>query len=299
MNKSNPLSFSLLIPWCKCSDKLINFRASYDISSYNAKKHPHLLKLKTLLSRLSFRPKIVIINSDSNGTYSGEWEDGWIGWKTFLDNGKASKLGRTPQGEIEWSRQSFGNFSNIIYFLKHDCLTVDRLAFVDFVQFRYNRYVLHFFNKWTSTSLEIIVLLSRPPEVSRFFELTSAWQLKYMRTKANRSSGWWYVAAIQKGTLDLRRLNTRGCVFLLYHHVSIALFFWCYLLNNTTIRGWMMWNFLVSGLSVGCTLVLYDGSPLRDPAFLWRLTDDLNITIYGTSAKYIDQLSVSISICGV
>lgn len=54
-----------------------------------------------------------------------------------------------------------------------------------------------------------------------------------------------------------------------------------------------MWNFLVSGLSIGCTLVLYDGSPLRDPTFLWRLTDDLGITIFGTSAKYIDQLSVS------
>lgn len=55
----------------------------------------------------------------------------------------------------------------------------------------------------------------------------------------------------------------------------------------------MMWNFLVSGLTVGCTLVLYDGSPLRDPAFLWHLSDDLGISIFGTSAKYIDQLSVS------
>lgn len=54
-----------------------------------------------------------------------------------------------------------------------------------------------------------------------------------------------------------------------------------------------MWNFLISGLSLGCTLVLYDGSPLRDPAYLWRLVDDIGITIFGTSAKYIDQLSVS------
>ncbi len=56
----------------------------------------------------------------------------------------------------------------------------------------------------------------------------------------------------------------------------------------------MMWNFLVSALSVGCTLVLYDGSPLYDPAHLWRLTDDLGITIFGTSAKYIDQLAVGL-----
>lgn len=58
-----------------------------------------------------------------------------------------------------------------------------------------------------------------------------------------------------------------------------------------TTTGWMMWNFLISGLTVGCTLVLYDGSPLRDPAYLWNLTDQLGITIFGTSAKYIDQLS--------
>jgi acetoacetyl-CoA synthetase len=55
-----------------------------------------------------------------------------------------------------------------------------------------------------------------------------------------------------------------------------------------------MWNFLISALSVSSTLVLYDGSPLRDPSYLWRLTDELKITIYGTSAKYIDQLAVSL-----
>ncbi|KAF8974552.1 acetoacetyl-CoA synthetase [Flammula alnicola] len=58
-----------------------------------------------------------------------------------------------------------------------------------------------------------------------------------------------------------------------------------------TTTGWMMWNFLVSGLSIGCTLVLYDGSPLRDVSLLWKLVDDLGITIFGTSAKYLDQLS--------
>jgi len=58
-----------------------------------------------------------------------------------------------------------------------------------------------------------------------------------------------------------------------------------------TTTGWMMWNYLVSGLTVGCTLVLYDGSPLRDPAYLWNLVDRVGITVFGTSAKYIDQLS--------
>lgn len=54
-----------------------------------------------------------------------------------------------------------------------------------------------------------------------------------------------------------------------------------------------MWNFLISGLSIGCTLVLYDGSPLKDPSILWRMTDELKITVFGTSAKYLDHLSVS------
>ena len=53
-----------------------------------------------------------------------------------------------------------------------------------------------------------------------------------------------------------------------------------------------MWNFLVSSLTIGCTLVLYDGSPLRDVSLLWELVDELGITIFGTSAKYLDQLSV-------
>ncbi|KAG6814189.1 hypothetical protein H0H92_000866 [Tricholoma furcatifolium] len=60
---------------------------------------------------------------------------------------------------------------------------------------------------------------------------------------------------------------------------------------TTTSSGWMMWNFLVSGLSLGTTMVLYDGSPLKNPAYLWDLVDTLGITIFGTSAKYIDHLS--------
>ncbi|THH33618.1 hypothetical protein EUX98_g606 [Antrodiella citrinella] len=71
-------------------------------------------------------------------------------------------------------------------------------------------------------------------------------------------------------------------------HVALQFLVWTLTLSAS---GWMMWNFLVGGLSIGCTLVLYDGSPLRDPSFLWNLVDQLGITIFGTSAKYIDQLS--------
>ncbi|HEX3036660.1 MAG TPA: acetoacetate--CoA ligase [Thermodesulfobacteriota bacterium] len=55
-----------------------------------------------------------------------------------------------------------------------------------------------------------------------------------------------------------------------------------------TTCGWMMWNWLVSSLSLGATVVLYDGSPFHpDPGALWKLSEDEKITIFGTSARYI------------
>lgn len=70
----------------------------------------------------------------------------------------------------------------------------------------------------------------------------------------------------------------------------------------------MMWNFLVSALYTGVTLVVYDGSPIKPTVMrvLWRLIDDFKVTIFGTrcaddhivrlgltyilrSAKYLEQ----------
>ena len=56
-----------------------------------------------------------------------------------------------------------------------------------------------------------------------------------------------------------------------------------------TTCGWMMWNWLISSLAIGSTLVLYDGSPFYpDGNTLWKMADKLKITIFGTSAKFID-----------
>ena len=53
--------------------------------------------------------------------------------------------------------------------------------------------------------------------------------------------------------------------------------------------GWMMWNWLVSGLAVGATLLLYDGSPFYpDGNVLFDYADQEGMTVFGTSAKYID-----------
>ena len=55
-----------------------------------------------------------------------------------------------------------------------------------------------------------------------------------------------------------------------------------------TTCGWMMWNWLVSSLAVGSTIVLYEGSPFYpNSSSLWKLVEDLNITVFGTSAKFI------------
>ncbi|WP_370520652.1 acetoacetate--CoA ligase [Thioalkalivibrio sp. XN279] len=55
-----------------------------------------------------------------------------------------------------------------------------------------------------------------------------------------------------------------------------------------TTCGWMMWNWLVSGLAVGATLVLYDGNPFHPgPEALWQMAEEEGITVFGTSAKYL------------
>ncbi|WP_327174605.1 acetoacetate--CoA ligase [Streptomyces sp. NBC_01335] len=59
-------------------------------------------------------------------------------------------------------------------------------------------------------------------------------------------------------------------------------FFWY------TSTGWMMWNFLVSGLLTGTTVVLYDGSPGHpDISAQWRVAEQTGATFFGTSAAYV------------
>lgn len=61
-----------------------------------------------------------------------------------------------------------------------------------------------------------------------------------------------------------------------------------------TTCGWMMWNWLVSGLANGATLVLYDGSPIYPrPESLFDIAVASKITHFGTSAKFIDGLAKS------
>ena len=60
------------------------------------------------------------------------------------------------------------------------------------------------------------------------------------------------------------------------------MFFWY------TTTGWMMWNYLVGGLLVGATVVLYDGHPGHpDADRLWRLVARERVTYAGVGAPYL------------
>lgn len=59
-----------------------------------------------------------------------------------------------------------------------------------------------------------------------------------------------------------------------------------------TTCGWMMWNWLASGLASGATLILYDGAPgFPDMGRMWRLIDDQRITHFGTSPKFLGAVN--------
>ncbi|WP_078701328.1 acetoacetate--CoA ligase [Aeromicrobium choanae] len=61
-------------------------------------------------------------------------------------------------------------------------------------------------------------------------------------------------------------------------------FFWF----STT--GWMMWNFLVSGIGVGATVVMFDGNPAHpDLGALWEMAAEVGVTYFGTSAPFLLQ----------
>ncbi|MFL5654358.1 MAG: acetoacetate--CoA ligase [Ktedonobacteraceae bacterium] len=94
------------------------------------------------------------------------------------------------------------------------------------------------------------------------------------------------------GTTGLPKAIVHGQGGILLEHLkNLALgldmkpgdrFFWY------TTTGWMMWNLLISGLLVGATILLYDGSPAYpNMDALWKFAQDSGMTFFGTSAAYI------------
>ena len=61
-----------------------------------------------------------------------------------------------------------------------------------------------------------------------------------------------------------------------------------------TTCGWMMWNWLISSLALGATIILFDGAPFYpQPGTLFKMARELKISIFGTSAKYLAALNRS------
>jgi acetoacetyl-CoA synthetase len=59
-----------------------------------------------------------------------------------------------------------------------------------------------------------------------------------------------------------------------------------------TTCGWMMWNWLVSGLAIGCEVILYDGSPLSpNPAILFDMAQREHVSAFGTSPRYLSAIA--------
>jgi len=97
------------------------------------------------------------------------------------------------------------------------------------------------------------------------------------------------------GTTGLPKCMVQSAGGILVHHMKELMLHTDLKREDTifyfTTCGWMMWNWLTSSLSVGATLVLFDGNPFHpDHGALWQMAHDEKITIFGTSAGYIAAL---------
>jgi acetoacetyl-CoA synthetase len=97
------------------------------------------------------------------------------------------------------------------------------------------------------------------------------------------------------GTTGPPKCMVQSAAGILAHHLKELMLHTDLTRDDTIIYlttcGWMMWNWLISALAVGATIVLYEGHPLHpDPGALWRLAEDERITVFGTSARYISSL---------
>lgn len=104
-----------------------------------------------------------------------------------------------------------------------------------------------------------------------------------------------YAVVYSSGTTGVPKCIVHSCGGSLIQHVKEhqlhsnlrpedRLFFY-------TTTGWMMWNWLVSGLASGATIVLYDGSPFaRGPETLWHLAAETQVTHFGAGARFYSTI---------
>ncbi|MCK4836728.1 MAG: acetoacetate--CoA ligase, partial [Candidatus Aminicenantes bacterium] len=97
------------------------------------------------------------------------------------------------------------------------------------------------------------------------------------------------------GTTGLPKCMVQSTGGILIHHLKELVLHTDLKREDTifyfTTCGWMMWNWLVSSLAVGATLVLFDGNPFHPhPGTLWELAEQEKISVFGTSAGYLAAL---------
>jgi len=158
----------------------------------------------------------------------------------------------------------------------------------------------------------IAEMLPELPTVERVVVTPYADDSMDLRSLGDRAAAWDDFAVDEPGPIEFEQLPFDHPVYILYSSGTTGvpkcivhgaggtlLQHLKELLLHTDVRrddrffyfttcGWMMWNWLVSGLAVGATPVLYDGSPFYpNGEVLWDLADELDIAIFGTSAKWI------------
>jgi acetoacetyl-CoA synthetase len=97
------------------------------------------------------------------------------------------------------------------------------------------------------------------------------------------------------GTTGLPKCIVQSAGGILLHHLKELILHTNLTRRDTvfyyTTCGWMMWNWLMSSLAVGATMVQYDGNPFHpEPGTLWELAQDEKLSVFGTSAGYIAAL---------
>jgi len=100
------------------------------------------------------------------------------------------------------------------------------------------------------------------------------------------------------GTTGLPKCMVQSAGGILIHHLKELMLHTDLKREDTifyfTTCGWMMWNWLVSSLATGATLVLYDGNPFHpSPKAMWQMAQDEKITVFGTSAGYLAALQAA------
>jgi acetoacetyl-CoA synthetase len=100
------------------------------------------------------------------------------------------------------------------------------------------------------------------------------------------------------GTTGLPKCMVQSAGGILIHHLKELILHTDLTRQDTifyfTTCGWMMWNWLVSSLATGATLVLYDGNPFYpSPKAMWQMAQDEKITVFGTSAGYLAALQAA------